>query len=474
MSGRRLLPLLALGGCLSSPPSTVDGDGGVPDDGGGGGGIACETAEDCPAQLREPLCHCGSCAVRDPDCEPSPLRWLREDGTDGLCAPTPADLALGYESTCVRWNDGRVSCWGGDCLGEIGDGGEGDCADSPQYSAVPRLVRETQDGPPLGDVVALSAGFHQVCALKIDGTVWCWGSNDHGKLGVGSRDTRSTTPVQVMTDTGDKLSGMMALATGSEHACALDTMGFAYCWGHNGYKQLGVGAIPDRDTAARAGIGRDFTRIAAGGYHSCVARVDKDGEHLYCWGRGSFGQLGFGGTLEGSEGAQLVKYEQDLGVSLVPTVFGLGENFTCSATEGPGAWCWGSNVGHALGDQPAPTTEDGTDALAARRMMPDPANPPGKIVAGTSFACMRLEDRTLTCWGINGVGQLGVGEATALPLGVTEVPVDTEDLEAGDDHVCAITSDRTVVCWGGNAQGQLGNGGTEPSTDATEVIDLCQ
>jgi alpha-tubulin suppressor-like RCC1 family protein len=466
---RRLPLLIALGGCLSSPPSSV-GDGGPSGDAAGGELVPCDQPEDCPDSGRERLCHCGSCAVRDPDCSPGPLRWVHEDGKDGACAPAPAELALGYQSTCVRWSDGRVSCWGGDCFGEIGDGGDEDCADSSQRSVVPRLVRESNGGPPFGEVLALTVGLHHVCALRAGGFVWCWGSNDYGKLGNGSAVARSTTPVQVMTDSGDPLSGIVAVAAGNDHTCALDSQGDVFCWGDNSYLQLGVSGISNRDVAAQTANGTGFERISSGGWHTCAVRADR----LYCWGRAGFGQLGYGGTVEpGSKDAHLVQYEVD-DMPLAPTVVGLGDNFSCSGTIRPAAWCWGSNMGHALGDEAVPSTPNGQDANSARAVMLILPALPSLIAAGTSFACMRLEDRSLYCWGANEVGQLGIGGASATPQGPTEVPTDTEEIAAGDDHVCAITAERTVLCWGGNAQGQLGNGGIDPSPDPAEVMDLCQ
>jgi alpha-tubulin suppressor-like RCC1 family protein len=411
--------------------------------------------------------------VNDLDCAPSALRWVREDGKDGDCAPAATALALGYQSTCVRWSDGRASCWGDDCFGEVGDGGDDSCGDNAHYSLTPRLVRESTGGPPFGGVLALSAGFHHVCALRSDSTVWCWGSNDHGKLGDGSSVSQISTPVQVVTDLGP-LTGIVAIAAGNDHTCALTDGGDVFCWGGNNYLQLGVSGIAERGIAAQAGIGTGFTQIASGGWHSCVARPEAPGNLLYCWGRAGFGQLGYGGTQEpGSEDAQLVVYEPN-GVGLVTTAIGLGENFSCSGADGPAAWCWGSNMSHTLGDEVEPTTADGMDALSAREVMLTLPTAPSHIAAGTSFACMRLLDGSLTCWGANDVGQLGIGQMGPLPLGPTEVPLDTEQIVAGDDHVCALTAASTVLCWGGNEQGQLGNGNTEPNGDPGEVMDLCQ
>jgi alpha-tubulin suppressor-like RCC1 family protein len=471
MIGRALPLLVAVaGGCLDAPPSGTSGrpDAGAVDP------VTCDEPGDCP-DPGSSICHCGACAISDLDCGPNGLRWVLEDGKDGACVPAPVDLALGDQSSCLRWSDGRVSCWGDDCFGELGDGGGSDCTDGPQYSATPRLVLESTGGPPFGDVVALSAGFHHVCALRGDGSVWCWGENDQGELGNGSVDARSTVPVKVVTESGGALSEIVAIAAGSDHTCALDSGGNVFCWGDNTYWQLGVTGINSRNVAALIAFGTGYQRLAAGGWHSCVSRFDADleADRLYCWGRGTSGQLGSGATMD-SDVPLVVFYESAPETGLAPTVFGLGEAFSCSATAEPAVYCWGSNTGYALGDLPTPTTPDGMSTAAAR---PVAVTLPGaltRVAAGGAFACALTMDAALYCWGANNVGQLGLGQRSDIPKGPTEVPLDSLDIEAGNDHACSVTAQGAVLCWGGNLSGQVGNDDTVPNPTPTEVISLCQ
>jgi alpha-tubulin suppressor-like RCC1 family protein len=473
MTGRALPLLVALaGGCLAAPPSGTDGS--APD-AGTGDPIACDEPGDCPDTGRSNVCHCGACATTDVDCVPNGLRWVRADGTDGECVPAPIDLALGDQSSCLRWSDGRVSCWGDDCYGEIGDGGESDCTDGPQYSATPRLVLESTGGAPFGDVVALSAGHHHVCALRRDGSVWCWGDNDQGELGNDSLDARSTVPVQVVTDSGDALSGIVAIAAGSDHSCGLDSAGNVFCWGDNSYQQLGVTGISSRNVAARIASGTGFENLAAGGWHSCASRfdVDVEADRLYCWGRGTSGQLGSGATMD-SDAPLLVFYESEPETGLAPTVFGLGEAFSCSATAEPAVYCWGSNTGHALGDELSPTTADGMNTATARQISVVVPVDHSRVAAGGAFACARTVDATVFCWGANNVGQLGLGYISEIPVGPTNLVLDSLDIEAGYDHACSLTSTGAILCWGANLAGQLGTGDTVQTPTPTEVMSLCQ
>ena len=471
MIDRAIPLLLALTGCLSAPPRSL-GDGGPPPDAAPPMPIACEDPGDCPAELDATTCHCGSCARPDTDCV-GLIRYVEADGSDGDCVPMPSRLALGQQSSCVLWSNGLVSCWGDDCYGELGDGEGGDCSDGPKFSVVPTLVRESSGGPPFGGVIALSAGVHQVCAVRLDGSVWCWGSNEHGKLGDGSDSSIAPTPVEVVDAARDPLADLTAVAAGSDHACALDGDGNVYCWGDNGYKQLGVTGVAERNRAAPIDAPPGFKGLASGGWHSCAARPDNPSSELFCWGRGTHGQLGYGGTLEGSAAALLVAHEESLETPLAATVFALGENFGCSGEFAEAARCWGSNLGHALGDELAPSGQSGVDAYATRPIAFDPPANVIRVAAGGDFAFMIFNDGTLIGWGQNAVGQLGLGSASATPLPPTEIALDAIEIEAGCDHACAITEEQTVVCWGGNDQGQLGDGGAESRATPAEVIELC-
>jgi alpha-tubulin suppressor-like RCC1 family protein len=93
---------------------------------------------------------------------------------------------------------------------------------------------------------AVALGTNYGCALLLDGTIQCWGSNDYGQLGNGST-TDSTTPVPVSGVTGGA-----AVATDGAHACALRTDGTVVCWGANERGQLGLGTSSGPQTCNAA------------------------------------------------------------------------------------------------------------------------------------------------------------------------------------------------------------------------------
>src|SRR5262249_25541795 len=130
---------------------------------------------------------------------------------------------------------------------------------------------------------ALGAGVSHACAIRSDGTAWCWGSNDFGQLGDNTTTDR-TSPVQATAPGMPKLT---ALAGGLEHTCELGAAGTVWCWGHNDKAQLGTGA-GETHIPVRIPNLTGATAIVAGDRHAC-ALVNGS---VMCWGDNGLGQIG--------------------------------------------------------------------------------------------------------------------------------------------------------------------------------------
>ena len=190
----------------------------------------------------------------------------------GLGAPVRM-VSTGANHSCALTGGGAVQCWGHNANGQLGDG-------TTQPSLVPVAVRGLQSG-----VVAITSGFTHNCALLQSGAVRCWGGNGRGQLGAGTAAPQSLEPLEVAG-----LRGVVRIAAGSLHACALDGAGAVACWGDNAHGQVGDGTLTARNRpAAVRGLAADARGLALGAEHSCALL---QGGGVLCWGNNGSGRLG--------------------------------------------------------------------------------------------------------------------------------------------------------------------------------------
>jgi alpha-tubulin suppressor-like RCC1 family protein len=253
-----------------------------------------------------------------------------------------AAIAAGYEHTCALTTGGGVKCWGNNWYGQLGDG-----------TTTGRTTPVEVSGLSSGGAAIATGGFH-TCALTASGGVKCWGWNLYGQLGDGTTTDR-TTPVEA----SGLSSGGAAIATGGFHTCALTASGGVKCWGANWYGQLGDGTITQRTMPVDvSGLSSGVVAIAAGYYHTCALTA---GGGVKCWGRNSYGQLG-DETMTSRNTPVDVS-----GLSSGVTAIAAGGEHTCALAAGGGVKCWGWNVHGQLGIgefgcSPTPVTVAGTPA----------------------------------------------------------------------------------------------------------------
>jgi alpha-tubulin suppressor-like RCC1 family protein len=186
-----------------------------------------------------------------------------------------AAISAGERHTCALTAAGGAKCWGENLDGQLGIG-------TATNALTPRDVSGL-----LSSGVVVAAGSYHSCAVTTGGGAACWGSNYYGQLGDGTAG-RSFAPVAVTGLT----AGVAAVAAGGYHSCALTTGGGVKCWGNNTYGQLGNGTtaqslVPVDVTGLSAGV----VAIAVGGAHSCALT---SGGGVKCWGYNLYGQLGNG------------------------------------------------------------------------------------------------------------------------------------------------------------------------------------
>jgi alpha-tubulin suppressor-like RCC1 family protein len=195
----------------------------------------------------------------------------------------------------------------------------------------------------------------------------------------------------------------------------------------------------------------------AAGNHSCAIVNDA----LHCWGQNTDGELGCGN-------AQVQHTAVPVAGIVGPTAVGLGTAHSCACDSTGQAFCWGQNTSGQLG----------IGTLAGQHVRPVAV--PGitdclQITGGGAHTCvLHRTDSSVSCWGSNVKGQLGLGTTGATPQ-PTPQPVnlpDVVELDAGANYTCARIKDGSVWCWGENVNGQLGDGTNVDKAVPTPVTGL--
>jgi alpha-tubulin suppressor-like RCC1 family protein len=256
-----------------------------------------------------------------------PTPALVVDAADSpLSGITSVTAAARGQHTCALRSDQTVWCWGSNWHGNLGDGSE------VQRAYATQVVSAA--GHALASIVDVSAGSMHTCAKKIDKTVWCWGNNQWGQLGIGYTSLKSTTPVQAFDADSYPLQGVEQLAA-DVHTCAVMTDARTWCWGYNRWGQLGNQSTRDEPVPVLVQGLPSSTAISAGWAHTCALASDAT---VWCWGNNLRGQLG-----DGSVTNRLAPTK--VGANSFTEVARLhsGDETNCSLKFDGSAWCWGAN-----------------------------------------------------------------------------------------------------------------------------------
>jgi alpha-tubulin suppressor-like RCC1 family protein len=307
---------------------------------------------------------------------------------------TVAKPAAGMQHLLVFANRG-VSASGQNIFGQLGT------STPPHISPLDNSITE------------VAAGDYTSFAVKNDGSLWVWGSNQYGARGDGTSGDALTVPVQVplpLHVSTPSRRGKHAIAVGTGVYAAIDTDGQVWTWGVNWNGRLGDGTTNSRYTPARvkkSASPEDYlsgiVSIAAGG--GTIAALDADGA-VWTWGAGANGALGNGFTTDSSFAVQVLQG---------------GDNNTTTPLVGI-----------------------------------------SEVACGSSGFCLALARYgTVFGWGNNAFSQLGIPGGGAFSI-ATPVPLGSfiDAIAAGSAHGIAHSSDGNVYGWGYNGRGQLGNGST--------------
>jgi alpha-tubulin suppressor-like RCC1 family protein len=203
------------------------------------------------------------------------------------------DTSAGTYHSLALKEDGTVWAWGANSSGELGDGTTTERHTPVQVKGKPptNAPPSSASFPPWNELSGfkdISAGERHSLALKEDGTVWTWGSNEVGQLGTGRWNIDSTTPVRAYD-----LSGVTAISAGAYHSLALRETGSVFAWGGNSRGQLGDETTTNRNRRVLVSNLSGVKTIDAGNYYSLALKPDGT---VRAWGWNAEGQLGDGTT----------------------------------------------------------------------------------------------------------------------------------------------------------------------------------
>jgi alpha-tubulin suppressor-like RCC1 family protein len=311
--------------------------------------------------------------------------WAGETGNGTSLNDIPYPVQIGIDTDWVSAAageahsvalkaDGTLWGWGDNGAGQLGDPTIGNGSLTPQ-----------QIGSD-ANWTAVAAGPYHTLALKADGTLWAWGDNEYGQLGV-SNVSWSPTPIQVNLETD-----WVAITGNAYNSFAIKSDGTLWAWGVNGYGQLGNPNYYKAQTPVPVDNGsRGWASISAGEYHTVATKTDGS---LWAWGANWYGQLG--------TGTQYSTY--------VPTPVGddkdwlsavAGDYHTMALKTDGTLWAWGDNEYGAIGDE---TRQDRNSPVQIGR-----GGTWSAIAAGEWHSLAARTDGTLWSWGANWDGELGDG-----------------------------------------------------------------
>ncbi len=362
-------------------------------------------------------------------------------------------LACGDQHTLALKTNGEVWAWGNNASGQLGN-------NSTTQSNAPLQVKGLLNNGVLNNAIAVAAGADHSLAILCDGSIVAWGSNNSGQLGDGTH-RQSLFPVLVQ---GFPVGARaFSIAAGDMHSLAVLEDGSVWAWGENSDGQLGINSNSEALTAVQVhGISNNgflikAFEVAAGGSHSLVLMQDST---ICAFGSNNKGQTGNGvsGNMETTP-IMVLDNTTNAPLTNVINIEG-GYDHSIAVLSNGIVKTWGSNSNGQLGDG---TTTDHTKAISVSGITTAKT-----AAAGFAFSAVVLGDSTVWTWGINSYGQLGdntKGTNRPAPVqmhGVLNVGFlkSALALAAGKEFCAQLLDDHFYGVYsavGYNAAGQLGD-----------------
>jgi len=344
--------------------------------------------------------------------------------------------------------DGSLWGWGANTAGQLGDG-----TTTTKQIAV-------KIGSSSWSMVA--AGLSHTLALTTDGNLYGWGLNTSGQVGISSLTSPISSPVLV---SGPALTSWISIGVGGTHSFAITTNKTLWGWGLNTSGQVGIGTLTtvSTPTLVSGPSGISWASVTAGVMHTNALDIYYN---LYSWGGSLYGQLG-NGMVGGAGGNNLPMIQaayDPTDTSSSWNVVSAGISFGMGIKSDGSLWGWGLNTSGQLGDGSAATRSSpvhiGTSSWSV-------------VSCGAAHSLGITTDGRLFGWGLNTSGQTGINSTAAVSSPVLVVAptagLSWTAVAAGASHSLGITTAGRLYAWGQNTSGQVGIGAATTKSSAVLV-----
>jgi len=343
--------------------------------------------------------------------------WEQAGLFNPLVAPTPQ----------YTYN---LYAWGINTQGQLGLGNTTSYSSPKQVGSLANWAAPLPNG---------GGGINATVLVKTDGTLWSWGDGSNGQLGLGST-TKYSSPKQV-----GALTNWSGVTSANDNFCvAIKTNGTLWAWGNNALGQLGLGNTTYYSSPVQVGALTTWSKIGTSGYSAYAIKTDGT---LWSWGYNAYGQLGLGNRTNYSSPKQVGSLTNWALVSGgIYFVYGVKTDGTL--------WAWGFGGGGNLGQGNLTNYSSPKQVGALTNWK--------SAVGNGNLASMALKtDGTLWAWGLDSVGQLGLGTNSGSYI---QSPTQVGALSnwnqpiGGFNFFIASKTDGTLWSWGANTSGQGGLG----------------
>jgi alpha-tubulin suppressor-like RCC1 family protein len=360
-------------------------------------------------------------------------------------------LANRYFSTASFSANNALYAWGNNSIGQLGQGNTTNYSSPVQVGAVNYWTQ-----------VSCGYNYYSI-GIQSPGTLWSWGSNSYGQLGVNTGGTNNTSsPVQIPFPVFQGWSEVAINAWGDNvYALAIQSNGTLWAWGNNTFGQLGLGDITNRSSPVQVGTSSNWIAVttAQGGTPFSLA-VQSTGT-LWSWGSNNNGALG----LNSSPGSVRVSTPVQIGTASTWSKISAGNAHWLGIQNNGTLWGCGYNVFGQLGNN---------SNIQVSSPIQIGASLWSQISAGSNNGSMGIQSNgSLWGWGTGNGLYLGLNTSAA-PSSPVQVGALTSWVQINfyGSGGSAIQSNGTLWAWGFNFNGQLGLNDTATRSSPVQVGSL--